>query len=546
MNQENIRELIEAAAVEFDPDGFLQAIFTTLQGLRSDAAIAPNQLFKNATEITTSNRSESTVNTFLRLLGFPATRVETELAVTGLSNEELRSRLSQGETLNYVSVDSLAVLTGEDGRNVAQTTLQREQNLSRKRSIADHYKMIIDPLPFTVSLSGDNQRRPSLFPLVVNADVPVFPLRKRVAPAFFDGDFIRGNNRLSRPFLEHIIYMRTKNFSGAANPLKAALAANIEAEISDLPVDNSNETGDTQNTTSPQQSLLKNLQNFNVLQLQLVDKFVKALKSSAENYNRVIRQQEELQKRVLYIPQNKETFNEKAGQANLSTRQKAQLLSEVANVQNPNIASRTIDTKIEKLKEQRALVESFVQLLPIESLNQSDQIRRLSDPFSINNILGDVFVSEFGLLTSFELSAIDLRLREAQQEQARLIQTYETVRSGIMLYTGEIIGLSIFDVICVLFALFTVDLVSLVALLNESSRQRLVKTDIFYSSETPNTPNSLFQNVGQIVSTVEQQQISAGQAVEAVQKQVQQHFELASSFFRQAKLAGENRTRETG
>lgn len=544
MNQENLKELIEAAAVDFDPDGFLEAIFNTLQNSRSDAALAPNQLFENATDITSASRSESSVNSFLRLLGFPATRNEAGLNIVELSEDEVRSILSQGETLNYTKVTELSFLTDIDGQDPAAKILEREQTLSQKRSVADHFKMINFPLPLTVSLDGAGSRRPSLFPLVVSADVPVFPLRKRVAPAFFDGDFIRGNSRLSRPFIEHVIYMRTKNFSGAANPLRDALRANIEAEISNEPVGNSNETGDTQNSSNPQQTLINNLENFSILQLQLVDKFVKALKASAEKYRRILRQSEELKKRVLYIPDNKPDFNEKAGQANLSNEQKLKLLSDILNEQQPNLSSRTIDAKLERLKEQKSFIENFVQLLPVESLNQSDKIRRLSDPFSINNIIGDVFVSEFSALTSFELFAVDLRINEAKQEQAKLIQDYEFVRSGIMLYTGEIIGLSIFDVICVLFALFTVDLASLVALLNSSSRQRLLETDIFYSSQNPDSQSSLFKNIGQLVESADS--ISVGQAVGAVQKQVELHFRLADSFRQQAELAGENRTRETG
>ena len=543
MNQDNIRQLIEAAAVEFEPSVFLDAILTTLQIAKSNAAFQTNVLFDTAIDVTSSSKGESNINTFLRLLGMPATRYEGKLNLINVDKGELPSLLSQGETLNYVKLSELSDLIGADGKDAAKKTVEREGALSKQRSIEDHFEMISNPLPLMVSIEGRGQRRPSLFPLIVSADVPVFPLKKRTAPAFFKGDFIRGDSRLSRPFLEHIIYMRTKNFSGAANPLKDALRANILAEINNLPNDSSNETGDAQNSGNPQGSLISNLQNFNLLELQLIDKFIKSLKSSAERYFSIEKENEALKKKLLYIPNNKDTQNEKAGQAKLSDTQIKTLLEEIGQEQSPNISSRTIYAKKQKIKEQRAIIESFTQLLPIESLNLSDQIRRLGDPFTTNNIINDVFVSEFSQLTSFELTAIDGKMRELEEEEAGLVQQYETVRSGIMFYTGEIIGLSIFDIICVLFALFTVELKYLVALLNESSKERLVNSDKFYSSETPNNGNVLFTSISEIVEDASQ--ISVGQAVNKVQDQVKNHFNLAQSFYVQSDKGGENRTRET-
>lgn len=542
MNQNNLRQLLEATSVEFDPSAIIDAVYRTIQAQRSQMAPAPNQLFETATDVTASGASESNLNVFLRLLGLPATRNESQF-IDIENNSTKFSKLSQGETLNYFPPSQFVALIGEDGDTVEKKVLEREQSLSRQRSVKDHFEMLVKPLPLDISIEGRALRRPSLFPLVVSADIPVFPLKKRVAPAFFNGDFIRGRTRVSRPFIEHIIYMRTKTFSGAGSPLKDALKANIESELSDLPVDDSNETGDAQETQSPQQSLINNLENFNLLELQLVDKFVKALKSSAERYAQVEQRAAELQKRILFIPQNKPFFNEKAGQANLSKAQKEDILREVLEEESPNLFSRVIDAKEQKLLEQRTIVESFVQLLPIEILNQADEIRRIAQTIPTSNIINDVFVSEFSALTSFELNTLNERISNVKSEKARLIQQYEAVRSGIMLYTGEIIGLSIFDIICVLFALFTVDLNSLVALLNASSQDRLLQNDLFYSSNTESNSNALFTNVSQIVANV--QNVTAGQALDAVQKQVEQHFALARSFYDAAKKGGENKTKET-
>lgn len=520
MTKQVVLEGFDQDTVDFDIDKFQSQLFNTIESLRSQMSLQVGQVVENPIENSSSHNSESKLNTFYRLLGFPAVRSDTGHLPQEVANN--RNALSQHNTLNYFDDFNI------NGESVADKAAARENALYEKVDYQRSVDIIQTPLLFNVSIDG-SPRRPSIFPLVVHAAIPVFPTNRRTAPLFYDGDFILlgDQRRLSRPFLEHIIYMRTKVFAG------------FETYSDDLKKQITKEFDDTTLAGKElQTSLLKNVDQKEFLGLKIINKLLRALKFSADQYRDTIENIERLRKDVQFVPVAKSNPEERSG--NLPD-------SIVANLQVDNISEKGIESEITAIKAKMAAEDIFINLLPSEFIKKSDNIKRIEDEVQNNTIADDVFLSEFNFITTYEKDVYSNQLKELEDKRARLISDYELEKQSLMYLNGELTGLSIFDVICILLALFTVDLASLLAIINRGSLSNLQKSDLFYKtnpgSSTPSQSTQIFRDIrtdiADILSTDQSLQIELG--LQDIQQKVKENFQIAEAFSARAQKSGDNR-----
>jgi len=485
---------------EFDPIEFLTSLLKTIDANRSTIPPDYDRVITSPAQTGTTPQSENRLNVFYRLLGLPATRAKSNLTADELGANSAQLTQQQAKQLSFqkISQDSTLnlFLASDSGSasffaNAAAELKSRTEKLSRKQTADDYETMLTSPLPIGASTSDTlaKGRRASIIPAVVDAAIPVFPLRSRVAPLFFDGDYTisGGRERLSRPFLQHIIYMRTKVFSGASTELVAQIQSGIREA-----------TDDDALTALPTK--------FTKIEALIVNKFIQAIKKSAIRYKEVQQELARLQSEVAFTAAPVDNANQRS-------------ITPLSD--DPTIGVTTVlGTKIQAIQKQISEQDALLISLPIESVNQSDRIRRIEDDVVLHNVHPDVFVSDFTQLINFERLQLEKQLEEIQDEERSKIQLLEGVKREVLLYSGEFSGLSIFDVLCVLYALFTIEAKFLIGLLNNDAQTRLA-ADPFFSS-------------GQAKQASLAEKATVVESMDALHNKIKDAFAIASGFFSRA------------
>jgi hypothetical protein len=205
---------------------------------------------------------------------------------------------------------------------------------------------------------------------------------------------------------------------------------------------------------------------------------------------------------------------------------------------------RGIDRRIADIDLQIEQLNAVLATLPTQKVQQADIKYRIVDSEEAN-IQPDIFVSEFSELVTFNRSFLEKTLREQKLERRRILDQFEVARKKLQYFTGEFIGLSIFDILCVFLALFTVDLNDLVSLLNQDARDRLRNSKFYNFQSSPNDQGiqkgSLFEANERTALIQQGLEQNASQGLEALQNKVSENFRLAEAFFTQAQKAGPNR-----
>jgi hypothetical protein len=262
---------INSEGADFDSTAFMRSVMQTIEVSRSNMTRIADTIVDSPAGQGTSGLAESRLNAFYRLIGLPAMRDENllnDVSKTKLNvdNKRREKLLSQDNTLNYFSS------SGANGTATNTSLASREALNLRfaKPSSVDFNEMVNNPLSIDESLKQSSTRRISIFPMVVDASVPVYPLDRRVAPLFHDGDYILngGRARLRRPLLQHIIYLRTKVFSGTQSGIEDKLRTNILNEIGEGIISE------------------QAIKNYKFLELRIIQKLIETLKQSANNYNK--------------------------------------------------------------------------------------------------------------------------------------------------------------------------------------------------------------------------------------------------------------------
>lgn len=482
----------------FDPTGFMNQIFSIIDSNRSNAGVNYNILSDSPVESGVGNSAgESHLNAFYRMLGLPAVRDEGKIGNLNQdrfsTKKEVNIALSQGFTLNYFRTNSQA----QTFKPITDAIIERNNIFNIKTTPDILNTMIISPIDISESVKEKPLRRASLFPTVVDAAIPVFPISRRTAPAFFNGDFITsGGTRLSRPFIEHIIYMRVKG--GQETKLKDDLIKNIETEITDPDI---------------RSQLIGQINNLGLIEIKIVSKLIQTIKKSAVEYKNTITQLKQLSNEVSFFATPSDNPNQRS-------------IVPVPGQPGTSAKSRKLSAQIDSLNTLINQQDIFILSLPTEAITRSDRIRRIEDDIRITNIKNDVFVSEFAGLITFERADAERRLEQVLAQQSEVINRLEKARRDIVFYTGETTNLSIFDVICVFYALFTLDLKFLINLLNPDAKERLI-SDPFFSPTEQNGDSA--EIAKQIEDIAENSNVSLTDSLAAFKKQIILGFDIAQN-----------------
>jgi len=363
--------------------------------------------------------------------------------------------------------------------------------------------MMANPLLFSASIEPTNSRRASIFPLVVDASIPVYPLIRRMAPAFNDGNYIINENRLSRPFLEHVIYIRGKVLSG-----------------SNEDDNNKKELLDRINALRPETDKeLTNVGSFKKIELIIQQRFLQCIKRLSFDYLKIKEDALRNRQKVRFVPNPVDNPDERSGQGSLPE-------SEISSV------TPDIDNRLNELKFALAKEEAIRFVLPTEAVNRSDNIRRILEKTKINNYKDDVLISDFTNLITYKEEYIRRQISEIEQSRQMALQEAEKIKRDLIYFTGEFTGLSIFDVIGVLYGLFTVDIKYLIGLLNEDAKNRLSKDKFFSFSPEEQSASKIDteRNPAILLSNKDVQIPTVGQSLAELQRKVEEAFLLAKTY----------------
>lgn len=494
----------------FDPVSFANSIYKSIAPYRSKYGPQPFTFVESPASLgASSGNGENRINTFYRMLGLPATRDESFLnderfrdtCNSFITDEKKRNRVfSQDGTINYFYNSSLK--TVDDGAgpvNVVEELAVRNQLLTKEQTPEDFDKMMKEPIDFTDSITVSN-RKASIFPLVVDASIPTYPLNKRVAPLFYDGDYVIGasKTRLSRPFIENIIYIRTRVISGGGD---TSLREDLVGKITEAT--GGNET---------------DLTDFTNVELVIQQRILQALKKLASEYKSTIDAAEKIKDQIAFSPAPTVNPEQRSG------------ITDQVEQTTAQIEAASLDKQIATLKQDLVRQEAFRYVLPTEQVSRADRIRRQEEDVAINNFREDVLVPTFTDLITYKENQIRRQITKLNQKRVVEIKKAEKIKRDLMYYTGEFVGLSIFDIICILYGLFTVDLPSLIGLLNEGAQTALANNTFYTSGVTGQSSGTIIESTNSSTLINGEQPPNVSIALGNVQKKVLEAFIAANTF----------------
>lgn len=478
---------------DFDPQQFYDNIYSTLLSMQSDYGVIPNNIVSSPSDLPASKQGEGLVNTFYRLIGMPAVRDNEALDnLTSAQSKILSAKdqavftksiadiKTQGSTLNYFSINSIRTAAGYPDITMNALTAKEGtiESLTKniKNRVLDYYVTMYN---WHDIVDGTSPVKPSIFPSVVVGDVPVFPKRKRLAPAFFDGDYLVTNGaRCSRPFIEHIIWMRIFALSGANTEVKTQLQQVITADI--------NAVFPNGNSDNPQSTLVKDVEQFNILELQITAKLLNALLASSSDYAKTVKDIQNLSQQTLFVPTPKASVLEKTG-SHFSTYAEAYQFLKDNQIDGP---TPLIDYKIADTQQRLSAFDAFLQIIPSNQVLRSDERRREADLESTSSHAEDVFLPEFLDICTSGIQQLETTMAQLKQQKQNAIGELERARVRMLIYTGHYNGLSIFDILSVFLALFTINLSDLFGLLNQDAQDRLLKSSFLAAVNNNSQPQS--------------------------------------------------------
>lgn len=202
---------------DFDFEKFAVSMIKTIDSLRSKG--------KSGSE----DKIESRINAFYRALGLPAVMISSGYGIPDKFNN---GNLFPEEKLkpdNKLKADLLK-------REAAQF---KPINVDLAKNFLDYSEPNL--LGNLQEVQGYARESGVLFPMIVNAGIPIYPQRRRVGRAFStDEELTQDDIQYKRPFIEAIISMRLKADgildSTKQSPINSALSASISRVSKQLPI----------------------------------------------------------------------------------------------------------------------------------------------------------------------------------------------------------------------------------------------------------------------------------------------------------------------
>jgi hypothetical protein len=342
--------------------------------------------------------------------------------------------------------------------------------------------------------------------------------------------------------------MRTQRYSEDIEKTAEDITANLKKFVQDsvliddeLVVINDARLpgGETLTLSELQKSigLTESSSQFTLIEIEIVKKFTQGLRKAAVEYRELRDDVKRLNQEVVYKPSAKDTAQEKKGNVSVII---------------PGKDKVGIDSRISKINANIEGINNLLAVLPTNRVQEADvTFRTIGSDQGARNITADVFTSEFSELIGFEIPFFQEELAKAEREKQRRLSQFEIATKQIQHFTGEITGLSIFDVLCVFLALFTIDLKDLISLLNIDARTRLINSP-FYSFNVPSIGSSLETSKENALFTFSEESTVERAILEGIEQsprigisnleqKVKEFFRLSEAFFTEANNGGQNR-----
>lgn len=441
---EHVQNDIENESSKFDAVEFATQLYSVIDSYRSQISAKYNDLVI-AAPTSPGGIGETKINAFYRMIGLPAAS-DPEFVNNSSKNQNFQSIVSQDSTINYFqSLYGDAVKDKELFRKIKE----RNYKLTAAPDPKRFAEFMFTPTGMSEGLDGSDKRT-SIFPLIVDAAVPVFPLNRRIAPSFqhtINGEdyIVMGSKtRLSRPLIDNIIYMRVKTINNDAG-IKA-----LESQLKSLAIDTGVPTAYSSSLT--------------FIDLTIRTKLLQILKGLAAKFDEARKGAQELSTKISFVMTHVENPAMRSAQS--------------ADIK-PEAKIYALDSEIASIKFEIANQNAIAFMLPTEQVKRREEFRRLEHSISTSNIAQDVLISQLNNLVTHEAVELNLKLQEKQHERNEKLTRAEGLKQQLMYYTGEFSGLSIFDVICVIYGLFAIEKADLLSLLSEDALNRLMEDEFF-------------------------------------------------------------------
>lgn len=489
---DQIQNDVEEESSGFDAIGFAESIYSIIDSYRSQMPADYQSLMANPTQ-NPGGLGETKINAFFRILGLPANSPHTAKQ-SNIEERDFSRVISQDGTLNYFSN-----IRGEDEQS---ELFFRNIQLTAPPNPEEYANFMQNPIHFADSVKNSgSSKRASLFPLVVDSAVPVYPLSRRLAPSFqhsINGEdyIVSGSKkRLSRPLIDNIIYIRSKKINNEAGiaELRKQLTA-LAASIAD----------------SSSQDIEKSIQdtNINFVELSIRTKLLETLKNLANRFKTANSEIQELSSKITFVP--------------VPVSNPAQRSAQNANFKL-DAKVGYIDSQIAEIKSEIANKNAIAWMLPTEEIKRREEVRRLEQDINLSNISSDVLISQITSLITYEVDGLKAQLADLEHQKDNLITQAEGLKQQMLYYTGQFSGLSIFDVISVIYGLFAVDFKYLIGLLNADARGRLAEDEFFSTNDTEETVN-----IDQLL--IPDALPSIADSLNALEEKVAEAFKIAEGF----------------
>ncbi len=466
---EKVQNEIPEMSLGLDVGALADTIFESIEQMRSQMSADYSKLV--VTPSTNSGgKGESRINAFYRMLGLPA------LAPASFTTD---IQASQDRTLNLFST------LGNDQQIRAWLKVRNDEQLTPVTP--EQYRNVFhEPPSFMDSVKPphdkfDSQTRSSIFPMVVDAAVPIFPLKRRVAGSFKHKDPDTGEDiilagmdrRLSRPLIDHIIYIKFKKLELTEN--KKQLEDQLRALTSSV----------------TDEEVKKSIQDtqFDFASQLIRNKLIQILKDLAGKFSQASNEARQIASKVKFVPKPSSHPNRRSAQ---------ETNADILDIYTDG----EIDQRIKTLKKSIRENESIIYLLPTEEIKRRELGRLAEHALPNNNIADDLLFPQLIDMLSAGATPLREELRRKEAEKDELISRAELIKKQLLYYTGRESGLSIFDVVGVLYGLFSLKEEHLLGLLNKDAFEALKKDEFFKDSGTPVAPASVADSLRALESKV--------------------------------------------
>jgi len=479
--------------IDFDVIAFAKQLMAEIDGIRSytvgksDSSGANNQV-----------PNESRLNAFYRLIGFPMF-----VTLKAAKGEKLSDALSNVNHLTpgYVTyydksehplitgkitvedsedVDGLTVLD-EKGKksNLKEELFNREATLillDQFIGTEDINKRMINAFYYPMSLTYFDKKSTSvidgasenpkerlrykkIIPFVTMAgktsgEQPlwdIYPKSHTLSKPFVlnpKNQMIDSNTTLRRPFIESVIRIRmvgaestTTTSDGKQKTLYDEIKTNLKKEGVYLPDDGT------------------------TIEAYILNKMILSLKQLAKKWIEINNRQQKLitKKLIQFSPETSLSKTDPMGKRSFK---------------NPTLKSQagTVDgQKMLKIKQAIDEREAIMSLLPTDDA----QTTKTNGNVLVKNISNNALTSPFISILNSDLEFYKKQKAKLQKEINEVTQQADKLRYEMEMMTGEFLGLSICDIVCIIISLFAINKNYLIALLDPYVQSDMAQDSVF-------------------------------------------------------------------